>query len=73
MHDLAGIAEYNFKPDLVEKMPIEDRDDRLRIMVKGAIEVRGREYFTENVRESMHPRAREIYEEITENEKKADK
>ena len=72
-HDLAGIAEYNFKPDLVEKMPIEDRDDRLRIMVKGAIEVRGREYFTENVRESMHPRAREIYEEITENEKKADK
>jgi hypothetical protein len=72
-HDLAGIAEYNFKPDSVEKMPIDDRDDRLRIMVGGTIEVRGREYFTENVRESMHPRAREIYEEITGNEKKADK
>lgn len=71
-HDLAGIAEYNFKPDLVEKMPIDDRDDRLRIMVDGAIEVRGREYFTENVRESMHPRAREIYEEITGNENKTD-
>ena len=40
-HDLARIADRDFKPNLFAMMSLEDRTRYLRTMVEGALEVRG--------------------------------
>jgi hypothetical protein len=61
-HDLAGIAERNFRPDLVDKMPPAVRQQYLKDMIKASMEVRGD--FPPEMLKNMHPEARQVYEQI---------
>lgn len=61
-HDLAGIAERDFRPDLIDKMPVEVRQSHLKDMIKASMEVRGD--FPPEMLKNMHPEAQEAYAQI---------
>ena len=61
-HDLAGIAERDFQPRTVDKMPPEIRQQHLKDMLKATMEVRGD--LSPEVLKNMHPEAQEMYAQI---------